>query len=372
MGYAANMNWNFRIALVGLVIALAVVVPGIARFQASDAAKSPTSGQGTSEAVEAKKEFELLNVSYDPTRELYKEINALFAAEYEKKTGARVTIRQSHGGSGKQARSVIDGLQADVVTLALAHDISAISDIGKSIDSKWQTRLAHNSAPYTSTIVFVVRKGNPKNIRDWDDLIRSDVEVITPNPKTGGGARWNYLGAWAYALKKSSKNTGGETASSESYARDFVKKLYANVPILDAAARASTMTFAQRGIGDVLITWENEAHLAQRAMAGGLEIIVPSLSILTEPPVSIVDSVVDRRGTREVATAYLEYLYTPAAQEAIARNFYRPADPAVLARYDAQFPKLELVTIDELGGWSKVQKAHFAEGGLFDQISTGR
>jgi sulfate transport system substrate-binding protein len=303
---------------------------------------------------------ELLNASYDPTRELYTGINRAFAGDWQRRTGARVTIQQSHGGAAKQARAVIDGLEADVVTLALAYDIDAIAAAGL-IDAGWQARLPHNSAPYTSTIVFLVRTGNPKGIRDWGDLVKPDVQVITPNPKTSGGARWNYLAAWEYARRQ----PGG----SEQAAREFVGHLYRNVPVLDSGARASTTTFVQRGIGDVLLTWENEAHLALREAKGSVEIVVPPISILAEAPVAVVDEVVDRKHTRAVAEAYLAYLYTPEAQDLIARHFYRPRDPAVAARYAARFAPVALFTIDEaFGGWQKAHAVHFADGGTFDQI----
>ena len=303
----------------------------------------------------------LLNVSYDPTRELYEAYNAEFASYWLRTHKERVIIRQSHGGSGKQARSVIDGLQADVVTLALAYDIDAIAARGKLLPANWQMRLPQNSTPYTSTIVLLVRKGNPKHIRDWADLVRPGISVITPNPKTSGGARWNYLAAWAWALKQ----PGGNDAS----ARAFVARLYKNVPVLDSGARGSTTTFVQRGIGDVLIAWENEALLAQQKLgAGKFEIVMPSISILAEPPVAVVDKVVLRRGTRAIAQAYLEHLYSKEAQEIIARNHYRPRDPDVLARYAAEFPKINLVTIELFGGWAKAQAIHFADGGTFDKI----
>ncbi len=307
-------------------------------------------------------EVSLLNVSYDPTRELYESINPAFARHWKEKTGQTVTISQSHGGSGRQARAVIDGLPADVVTLALAGDIDAIAEQGKLLPLNWEQRLPNNSAPYYSTIVFLVRAGNPKNIRDWGDLIRSDVQVVTPNPKTSGGARWNYLAAWAWAERQ----PGG----SEDSAREFVRKMYKNVPVLDTGARGALTTFGQRGIGDVAVSWENEAHLAQREMgAGKFEIVVPSVSVLAEPPVAVVDKVVLRRGTREMAQAYLEFLYSPEAQEIAAKNFYRPRDPAIAAKYAAQFAQVELVPISHFGGWKVVQKAHFATGGVFDQIS---
>jgi sulfate/thiosulfate-binding protein len=304
----------------------------------------------------------LLNVSYDPTRELYQDFNAAFAKHWQAKTGEKVTIRQSHGGSSKQARAVIDGLEADVVTLALAYDIDAIHEKANLIPKNWQTRLRHNSSPYTSTIVFLVRKGNPKAIKDWDDLVKPNVSVITPNPKTSGGARWNYLAAWGYALKK----YGGD----EGRARDFVARLYKNVPVLDSGARGSTTTFVQRAIGDVLIAWENEAFLALGELGKDkFEIVVPSVSILAEPPVSIVDKVVDKRGTRGVAQAYVEYLYSPEGQEIAAKHYYRPRLASVAAKHGKQFPKVKLFTIDEVfGGWQRAQKTHFADRGAFDQI----
>ena len=305
---------------------------------------------------------QLLNVSYDPTRELYKDVNAVFAAQWKAQTGQDVEIKQSHGGSGKQARSVIDGLQADVVTLALAGDIDAIAEKAHALPRDWQQRLPHNSAPYTSTIVFLVRKGNPKGIRDWNDLVRPGVAVVTPNPKTSGGARWNYLAAYAYALKAN--------GNDDARARDFVKALYRNTPVLDTGARGSTTTFAQRGIGDVLLAWENEAFLALEEFGEAtFEIVAPSLSILAEPPVAVVDAVVDAKGTRKVAEAYLQFLYTKPGQELVAKHFYRPRDKAVLAARAAQYPKLELFTIDEqFGGWKKAQARFFADGGVFDQI----
>jgi sulfate/thiosulfate-binding protein len=307
------------------------------------------------------KDVTLLNVSYDPTRELYEQYNAAFAKYWKAKTGDEVTIKQSHGGSGKQARTVIDGLPADVVTLALAGDIDAIAANGKLLPVNWQSRLAHNSSPYTSTIVFLVRKGNPKNIRDWGDLAKPGISVITPNPKTSGGARWNYLAGWAWALQQ----PGG----SEATAKEYVRKLFKNVPVLDTGARGSTTTFVQRGIGDVLLAWENEAFLSIKELgADKVQIVLPSLSILAEPPVTVVDKVVLRRGTREIATQYLNYLYTPEAQEIIAKNFYRPIDEKVAAKYASQFPKIKLVTIADFGGWTKAQKQHFADGGVFDQI----
>jgi sulfate/thiosulfate-binding protein len=304
----------------------------------------------------------LLNVSYDPTRELYEDFNKQFASYWKEKTGQEVTIRQSHGGSGKQARSVIDGLEADVVTLALAYDIDQIAEKGGTLPADWQSRLPDHSSPYTSTIVLLVRKGNPKGIRDWGDLAKPGVSVITPNPKTSGGARWNYLAAWAWALRQ----PGG----SEAKARDFVSRLYKNVPVLDAGARGSTTTFVERGIGDVLIAWENEALLAIKELGPGkFEVVAPSISILAEPPVAVVDKVAGKHGTREVARAYLEYLYTETGQEIAARHFYRPRMASVAAKYASQFPRLNLVTVDEVfGGWKKAHAAHFADGGLFDQI----
>jgi sulfate transport system substrate-binding protein len=308
------------------------------------------------------KNIELLNVSYDPTRELYADYNAAFAKYWQAKTGDTVTIKQSHGGSGKQARSVIDGLKADVVTLALAADVDALYENAHLISKDWQKNLPENSAPYTSTIVFLVRKGNPRQIKDWDDVVKPGVAVITPNPKTSGGARWNYLAAWGYALKKN----GGDAAQ----AKDFVAKLYKNVPVLDSGARGATTTFVQRGIGDVLIAWENEAFLAVNEFgADKFEIVVPSISILAEPTVAVVDKVVKKKGTEAVAKAYLEHLYSDEGQEIAARNFYRPRNERILAKYPANFAKLELFTIDEVfGGWTKTQKTHFADGGVFDEI----
>ena len=304
---------------------------------------------------------ELLNVSYDPTRELYQQLNEVFAKEWQAQTGETITIQQSHGGSGKQARAVIDGLEADVVTLALAYDIDAIAKRGL-LAADWQKRLANNSSPYTSTIVFLVRKGNPKGIKDWSDLTKPGVQVITPNPKTSGGARWNYLAAWGYALHKNNKD---ETA-----ARNFVADLYHNVPVLDTGARGSTVTFVERGIGDVLLAWENEAFLALKEFGSDkFEIVAPSESILAEPPVAVVDKVVDAKGTRKQAEAYLNFLYSPEAQEIVAKNSYRPRDAAVAAKYKDTFPKISLFTIDdEFGGWKKAQETHFADGGIFDQI----
>lgn len=306
-------------------------------------------------------DVKLLNVSYDPTRELYQDINKAFAKEWKSKSGDNLSVKQSHGGSGKQARSVIDGLDADVVTLALAYDIDEIAERGL-LAKDWQKRLPHNSSPYTSTIVFLVRKGNPKGIKDWNDLIKPGIAVITPNPKTSGGARWNYLAAWGYAIKQA----GG----TEATAKDFVARLFKNVPVLDSGARGATTTFVERGIGDVLIAWENEAILAIKELGPDkFEVVAPTISILAEPPVAVVDKVVDKRGTRQVAQAYLQYLYTDEGQEIAARHYYRPISDTVAKKYAAQFPKVKLLTIDDVfGGWSKAQKAHFADGGSFDQI----
>jgi sulfate transport system substrate-binding protein len=304
---------------------------------------------------------ELLNVSYDPTRELYQDFNAAFARHYAAKAGKQVTIQQSHGGSSKQARAVLDGLEADILTLALAYDIDAVAE-GGLLPRDWQKRLPSNSAPYTSTIVFLVRKGNPKGIKDWSDLVKPGIQVITPNPKTSGGARWNYLAAWAYALKQ----PGG----SDAKAKNFVAALYRNVPVLDSGARGSTTTFVQRGIGDVLLAWENEAFLSIKELGPDkVDIVIPSLSILAEPPVAVVDKVAGKKGTRAVAQAYLEYLYSPEGQEIAAKNYYRPRLEAVAKKYASTFPKVNLITIDGVfGGWQKSQKLHFADGGLFDQI----
>jgi sulfate/thiosulfate transport system substrate-binding protein len=328
---------------------IAVLLSGLALLAVSPA-QSPA------------KEITLLNVSYDPTRELYQEVNTAFARQWQEKTGDSLTIKQSHGGSGKQARAVIDGLAADVVTLALAYDVDALCERGKLIPQDWQKRLPNNSAPYVSTIVFVVRKANPEGIRDWDDLVHPGVAVITPNPKTSGGARWNYLAAWGYALRK--------WGNDETKARDFVARLFKNVTILDTGARGATTTFVQRGIGDVLVAWENEALLAVRESdQGAYEIIRPSVSILAEPPVTWVDKVVNKRGTQAVAQAYLEFLYSPEGQEIAAKHYYRPRLESVQAKYAALFPKVQLFTIDEVfGGWQKAQKTHFAEGGVFEQL----
>lgn len=314
---------------------------------------------GAEETV--KKDVELLNVSYDPTREFYEEFNKSFAAFWEKEEGQKVTINQSHGGSGKQSRSVIDGLEADIVTLALAYDIDVIAEAGK-LPENWQERLDNNSSPYTSTIVFLVRKGNPKGIKDWDDLVKKDVSVITPNPKTSGGARWNYLAAWGYALQQ---NNGDEAK-----AKEFVTNLFKNVPVLDSGARGSTTTFVERGIGDVLIAWENEAFLALNELGKDeFEIVVPSVSILAEPPVTVVDETAKKHGTEEVAKAYLDYLYTDEGQEIAAKNYYRPRSEEVAKKYADQFPEINLFTIDEVfGGWKNAQKTHFDDGGIFDEI----
>jgi sulfate transport system substrate-binding protein len=337
----ASMNLRKRLAGAAACLTVALVL-GAARTHAA--------------------EITLLNVSYDPTRELYTEYNAAFARYWLAKTGQTVKISQSHGGSGKQARSVIDGLGADVVTLGLAGDVDAIATQGKLLPVNWQSRLPNNSAPYTSTIVFLVRKGNPKGIRDWNDLIKPGVAVITPNPRTSGGARWNYLAAWAWAHRQ----PGGSDAS----AKEFLRKLYHNVPVLDTGARGATTTFVQRGIGDVLLAWENEAYLAIKEIgADKLQIVVPSVSILAEPSVSVVDKVVLKHGTREVAQAYLQYLYSKEGQQIIAHNYYRPRDPQVAAQYAQQFPQIQLATIADFGGWARVQREHFGDGGLFDQIS---
>ena len=310
----------------------------------------------------AKDELTLLNVSYDPTRELYQEFNAAFTKYWKEKTGQTVTIQQSHGGSSKQARAVIDGLEADVVTLALAYDIDAISEKANLLSRNWQTRLPQNSSPYTSTVAFVVRKGNPKGIKDWDDLVKPGISVITPNPKTSGVARWNYLAAWGFELKRN----GGDEAKT----RDFVRRLFKNVPVLDSGARGATTTFIERGIGDVLINWENEVLLTVKELGKDkFEIVVPSISILTEPPVAVVDKVVEKRGTRSIAQGYVEFLYTPVGQEIAAKHYYRPRLESVAAKYAHEFPKVTLFTIDEVfGGWQKAQKTHFEDGGVFDQL----
>ena len=307
----------------------------------------------------------LLNVSYDPTRELYADYNQAFAKHWKAKTGQVVTVKQSHGGSGKQARSIIDGIDADVATLALAGDIDALVQHGGHLAANWQQRLPHGSAPYTSTIVFLVRKGNPKGVKDWDDLVRPDIKIITPNPKTSGGARWNYLAAWAFAERQ---------YGSAEKARDFVRQLYRNVPVLDSGARGSTITFVQRGVGDVLLAWENEAFLALKEFGPNkVEIVVPSLSILAQPSVAVLDKVVDKKGTRTVAQAYLQHLYSPEGQRIAAKHHYRPTDPQVQAEFADRFPRLELLTIDQaFGGWGKASQAHFVDGASFDQIYANR
>jgi sulfate/thiosulfate-binding protein len=313
-------------------------------------------------AAHAAEPIKLLNVSYDPTREFYKDFNAAFAKDWKTKTGQDVTISQSHGGSGKQARSIIDGLEADVATLALGYDVDALHEYGKLIPADWQKRLPNNASPYTSTIVFLVRKGNPKKITDWSDLVRPGIAVVTPNPKTSGGARWNYLAAWGYAVKKNN--------ATDAQARDFVAGIYKNAVVLDSGARGSTISFAERGQGDVLIAWENEAYLVLGEFGKDkFEIVTPSLSILAEPPVSVVDKVVDKRGTRKVAEAYLQYLYSPVGQDLAGKNYYRPRDKTAAAKYAKQFGNVNLFTIDDLfGGWTKAQKTHFADGGVFDQF----
>ena len=308
---------------------------------------------------------ELLNVSYDPTREFYQEFNVAFAKQWKQQSGKSLTVKQSHGGSGKQARSVIDGLSADVVTLALSGDIDVIAQQGNLLPQDWQAKFPNNSSPYTSTIVFVVRNGNPKGIKDWGDLVRSGIKVITPNPKTSGGARWNYLAAWAYADHK----FGGDQAK----VKEYIRSLYQNVPVLDTGARGSTTTFAQRGIGDVLLSWENEAHLIEKEFPGKTQIIIPSISILAEPPVAVVEKNAKKHGTEELAKAYLAYLYSSEAQDIAGKNFYRPRDAKALAKWSGNFPKINLVTIDkEFGGWGKAQKIHFDDGGTFDEIYKGR
>jgi sulfate/thiosulfate transport system substrate-binding protein len=306
-------------------------------------------------------EYTLLNVSYDPTRELYSEYNKVFSKQYEAKTGDKVTIRQSHGGSGKQARSVIDGLEADVVTLGLPYDIDALAEQAKLVPANWQGRLPNNNLPYTSTVVFLVRKGNPKQVKDWSDLVKPGTSVISSNPKTSGGGRWAYLAAYGYAYKSSN--------GDEAKAKDFIARFYRNVPVLDSGARGSTTTFVERGIGDVLVAWEDEALLAVKQDPNKFEVVVPPLSIQAEPPVSVVDKVVDKKGTRKVAEAYLQYLYSPEAQEIIARHFYRPSDKAVLAKYEKQFTKVNQFTVKEVfGDWKQIQKKHLSDGALFDQI----
>lgn len=345
------------LSVISLSLVLAAGLAGCGDKESSGSSASPSASGA---AAPAPKSVEITNVSYDPTRELYEAFNKSFAEYWKQKSGQTVTVKQSHGGSGSQARSVVDGLEADVVTLALGYDIDSVQTAGQ-IQEGWQKKLKDNSSPYTSTIVFLVKKGNPKGIKDWDDLVKSGVQVITPNPKTSGGARWNYLAAWAYAL---SKNNNDEAA-----AKDFVGKLFKNVPVLDSGARGSTTTFVERGIGDVLIAWENEAYLSLKEFKDKFEIVNPSISILAEPPVAVVDKVVDKRGTREVAQAYLEYLYTEQGQEIAAQNFYRPRLESVAKKYADKFPAIKMVTIDnDFGGWAKAQKTHFADGGVFDQI----
>lgn len=339
-----------------LTIAVSLIVTGLAGCAKQPAATEKAANKAAAGPVT------ILNVSYDPTRELYKEFNEDFAKFWQEKTGQKVTIQQSHGGSGAQSRKVHEGLEADVVTLALAYDIDELTEVDL-LAKNWQTKLAQNSTPYTSTIVFLVRKGNPKNIKDWDDLIKPGVSVITPNPKTSGGARWNHLAAWGYALKKNNND--------EAKAKEFVAQLYDHVPVLDSGARGATTTFVERGLGDVLLAWENEALLAEKELGKDkFEIVAPSISILAEPPVAVVDKVVDKKGTREVAQAYLEYLYTDKGQEIAAKNYYRPRNEAVAQKYANVFPKVSLFTIAELGGWTEVQTKHFKDGGLFDQIYT--
>lgn len=344
-----------------LLLGIALLILLLAACGKQEQSNDNASTNNNASENNTSKPVELLNVSYDPTRELYEEFNKEFAAYWKEQTGQEVTIQQSHGGSGKQARSVIDGIEADVVTLALAYDIDEIAQTRQLLNEDWQTEFENNSSPYTSTIVFLVRKGNPKNIQDWDDLTKEGISVITPNPKTSGGARWNYLAAWAFANKKFN---GDETKI-----KHFMKDLYSNVEVLDSGARGSTTTFVERGIGDVLIAWENEAYLSLAEFGEDeFEIVTPSLSILAEPPVAIVDKIVDKKGTREVAEAYLNYLYSEKGQEIAAKNFYRPRDEKVLEKFQDQFQTLELITIDEFGGWQEAQKTHFADGGTFDEI----
>jgi sulfate/thiosulfate-binding protein len=353
------MTSPLRFALARRSLLLASLSLGLAACNKSSAA-SGSSGSATPETGKAP--VTLLNVSYDPTRELYTDFNAHFAKKWAAEHKQNVTINQSHGGGGKQARAVIDGLEADVVTLAVAYDVNQLYEKAKLIPENWQSRLEQNSSPYTSTIVFVVRQGNPKQIKDWNDLTKEGVKVITPNPKTSGGARWNYLAAWGYVLKQ----PGGDDAKAQA----FVEKLYKNVPVLDSGARGSTTTFVERGIGDVLVTWENEAILSVKELGKGkFEVVVPSVSILTEPPVTLVDKVADKHGTRAVAEAYLKELYSPEGQEIAAKHYYRPRSTAVLTKYKATFPDIQLFTVDELfGGWKKAQPTHFNDGGLFDKI----
>ncbi|MDQ1147668.1 sulfate/thiosulfate-binding protein [Bacillus sp. SORGH_AS 510] len=350
------------IKLTLLLLILGLLLTGCGSNQTSNQTGQKKEEKTTEKKTENKPPVELLNVSYDPTRELYEEFNKEFASYWKNKTGQEVTIQQSHGGSGKQGRAVIDGLEADVVTLALAYDIDEIANLAGLLSKDWQKKLKDNSTPYTSTIVFLVRKGNPKGIKDWDDLTKKGVSVITPNPKTSGGARWNYLAAWAYAQEKYN--------GDEKKIKSFMGQLYSNVEVLDSGARGATTTFVERGIGDVLIAWENEAFLTLNELGKDkFEIVAPSISILAEPPVAVVDKVVDKKGTREVAEAYLNYLYTEKGQEIVAKNYYRPRNEEVLAKYADTFPKLNLVTIDDyFGGWKKAQETHFNDGGTFDQI----
>ena len=351
-------QFSSLLALAGLTL-----IVGLALSGCNGGAKTAdNTAKATANGAQSKAPISLLNVSYDPTREFYEQYNAAFAKDWKAKTGQDVTIKQSHGGSGKQSRAVIDGLEADVVTLALAYDIDSIAEKADLLPKNWQSRLPGNSSPYTSTIVFLVRKGNPKNIKDWSDLVKPGVSVITPNPKTSGGARWNYLAAWGYALQL----PGGNAAT----AQEFVTKIYKNVPVLDSGARGSTTTFVERGLGDVLISWENEAHLATNELGKGkFEIVTPSVSILAEPPVAVVDKIAKKHGTTEVATAYLKYLYSPEGQELAAKNYYRPTSKEVATKYAKQFAQTKLFTVDQVfGGWAKAQKTHFADGGVFDQI----
>jgi sulfate/thiosulfate transport system substrate-binding protein len=363
-------------ALVVVALASAGCNSSTSSDQSAGAAGSETKATGDKPAGG---KVTLLNVSYDPTRELYQDFNTAFAEHWKQKTGTDVAIEMSHGGSSKQARAVIDGLQADVVTLALAYDIDAIADKAKLLPADWQKRFPHQSAPYTSTIVFLVRKGNPKNIRDWDDLVKPGVQVITPNPKTSGGARWNYLAAWGYALKKELGDLAklqdpaqaAAVTAAQDKARAFITALLKNVPVLDSGARGATNTFVQRQLGDVLLAWENEAFLSVKELGPDqLDIVVPSISILAEPPVAVVDATVEKHGTREVANAYVEYLYSPPGQRLIARHYYRPRDPSNADPADlARFPQLELITVDQVfGGWQKAQKDHFDDGGIFDAV----
>jgi sulfate/thiosulfate-binding protein len=364
---------SFRLILIASLILTLLSACGSNNNNNKDSAASPSSGSTTDTSSASPSEaspdpskvpdpIELLNVSYDPTREFYDEFNKSFAAYWKQTTGGEITIKQSHGGSGAQARAVIDGLDADVVTLALAGDINAIADKGL-IDADWQKQFEQNSTPYTSTIVFLVRKGNPKGIKDWNDLIKDGIQVITPNPKTSGGARWNYLAAWGYAQKT--------LGYDEAQTLDFMHKLFKNVPVLDTGARGATTTFVEKGIGDVLLAWENEAYLALKEYPDEFEIVTPSLSILAEPPVAVVDKNVDKKGTRQAAEAYLQYLYSEQGQEIAAKNFYRPRMQSVADKYKDQFKQLNLLTIDgDFGGWKEAQAKHFADGGTFDQIYT--